>query len=128
VEKTKFIKLGPKLKKYKKQKIKHCCKDMDFFLDERRVAIYYNPIYREYFIKLWSYPDGKHSIYHCPWCGCKFPKSLINEYFNTLEKEYNISYLRDINRYIEHIGFCDEIERELPEEFKSDKWWKKRNL
>ena len=118
------------MKKYKKNKSQHCCKSMDFFLDEEKVAIYYNPIYREYFIRLWSYPNAKHVIYFCPWCGKEFSTSLINKYFETLSKEYNIYHCDFSGEYYEWHEENPEEEKEtkLPEEFKSDEWWKKRNL
>lgn len=118
------------MKKNKKDKPKHCCKFMDFLLDENKVAIYYNPIYKEYFIRLWSYPNAKHVIYYCPWCGHEFTPSLINEYFDTLQKEYNINYCDCLDYYFEWHEEKPEEEKEieLPEEFKSDEWWKKRGL
>jgi len=101
---------------------------MRFFLEEKRVAIYYNPIYREYYIKLWSYPEGKHAVYYCPWCGYEFPQSLIKDYFDTLDKEYKIWYIDGKHVKASEDATKESIEVELPEEFESDKWWKKRGL
>jgi len=116
------------MKKNNGKKLKHCCDFMEFILKEKKVAIYYNPIFREYFIKLRSFPNGKHTIYNCPWCGYKFPKSLVNKYYETLKNEYNISYDPFHKKYCEILENYDELDRELPEEFKNDKWWKKRKL
>jgi len=103
---------------------------MDYFLKEDKVAIYYNPIYRDYFIRLWSYPDGRQAIYGCPWCGAKFPESLVDKYLEVLEKEYSIVYEDFSGKYLEYSedATVEDKEVKLPEEFKSDKWWKKRGL
>jgi len=55
-------------------------------------------------------------IFWCPWCGTKLPKELSDEWYEVLEKEYNIT---------------DPIHDErnkVPEEFRTDEWWKKRGL
>ena len=85
-------------------------------VQEREVPLDYNLVFREYFIDLRS-PEIK-LIYYCPWCSEKMPCSLRDEFFDILEKEYGV----DDNIF--------EISqnKQLPEEFKSDTWWKKRNL
>jgi hypothetical protein len=54
---------------------------------------------------------------YCPFCGAKLHVDLFanDEYYDALE---------------EAVGkeFCDIKEEEIPEEFKSDEWWKKRGL
>ena len=55
-------------------------------------------------------------IAFCPWCGSKLPKDLIDEYYEILEKEFNITV-------VDHTHFSN-----VPEEFKTDEWWKKRGL
>jgi hypothetical protein len=52
---------------------------------------------------------------YCPYCGAEMPKIFDDEYYDALE---------------EAVGkeFCDIKEEEIPEEFKSDEWWKKRGL
>ena len=114
----------------RKNKGEQCCSLMKQFLEEQKAAIYYNPILREYYIRLWSYPKGRQAIYACPWCGKEFPKSLISKYFDTLKKEYKTIYIDCLNKYIEYCedATIEDKEIKLPEEFKSDKWWKKRGL
>ena len=94
-----------------------CCKDMKIFLDDPRNTIEYKEVFREYFISFVDRPWIIIFIY-CPWCGKKLPNSLREEFFNTLEKEYNIE--TDIGEYKERT--------DIPKEFKSDEWWKKRKL
>ncbi len=48
-------------------------------------------------------------IPHCPFCGAKLPESRGNEWHDRLYA----------------LGFDDPGEQDIPEEFKSDKWWRK---
>lgn len=89
---------------------------MEDFLNDARIPVQYYPISREYGIPL----KGSSAIQllsYCPWCGKKLPKSLRDEYFDILEKEYGL----------DNYDIDDHPER-IPEEFKSDEWWKKRSL
>jgi len=101
-----------------------CCKEMyEILLGENdgRCELHfgYIPQFREYFIDVRAeYGGAIQLIKHCPWCGSRLPKRLREEFFNTLEKEYNIET---------DIGECKERE-DIPQEFKSDEWWKKRKL
>jgi hypothetical protein len=91
---------------------------MKLFLDDPRDPIEYDPQYREYYIRLDNQPNII-SFEFCPWCGGKLPKILRREWFETLEKEYNIE-----TSIVEW-----EQRTDIPPEFiKSDEWWKKRNL
>jgi hypothetical protein len=91
-------------------KNKHCCKEMDFFLEEKRVRISYIDYKRLYAIKLTS--GGLQTMNYCPWCGHKLPEPLDEEWFNLLEE----------------MGFDNPRQQEIPKEFKTDEWWKKRGL
>ncbi|HLJ31461.1 MAG TPA: hypothetical protein VKU36_03405 [Candidatus Babeliales bacterium] len=100
-------------------KEKHCCSCMSEFLADERVNIGYYPKFREYFIPL-TY-KGKiiaiQCIDYCPWCGKKLPDALSDVYYDILKEKYNI----DNDMRAEEEGL-------LPEEFKTDEWWKKRGL
>ena len=89
----------------------HCCKKMKQFLDEKKVAIEYSPIGREYYIDLKG-SAAKQCFFYCPWCGKRLPTSLRNEYFDTLKKEHGID-----DRYDK------EQAKRMPKAFKSDAWW-----
>ena len=96
---------------------KFCCQDMEIFINDERDPIKYNPVFREYYIDI----IASHNIItfsYCPWCGVKLPKILRNDFFNILEKEakivINIFEVKDNPK--------------IPEEFKTDEWWKKRGL
>jgi len=89
---------------------------MDKFLEDSRVGVYYNPTIRRYAIFVVS-SGSYQGINNCPWCGFKFPYSLVDKYSEVLKEEYNINDPYD-----------REQEKLIPEEFNSDEWWKKRNL
>ena len=91
---------------------------MKICLQDKRVQISYSPVVREYYIKLRG-SLAVQGISYCPWCGIQLPKKLRTEYFDTLEKEYDIKdYEIDIKRR----------SKKFPKEFKSDLWWKERGL
>ena len=50
------------------------------------------------------------SISYCPWCGTKLPDSKRDLWFATLEE----------------MGFDDPCEQDIPKEFETDEWLKKR--
>ena len=71
--------------------------------------------YCEY-TRIYWLPDDN-IISFCPGCGKELPKSLQNEWYATLYKEYGIEG--------EHASIWNPM---VPEEFKSDAWWKNRGL
>lgn len=56
-------------------------------------------------------------INFCPGCGKGMPKSLESEWKETLMKDYGIEE--------DHCSIWNPM---VPEEFKSDAWWKNRGL
>ena len=114
------------MEKFFKKNTEYCCELMQEYLDERKVGIYYDPIIRGYFICLRGLKNSKHVIYNCPWCGFKLPKTLFKKYLEILENDFNIIQCPYTGKYYE-IG-KEGIEKSLPEEFKSDEWWKNRGF
>ncbi len=98
------------------QDCKHCCEKMKFHLDEQDIYLDYNPVFREYFIDLRRSLHAIQCIWFCPWCGKSLPSDIRREWFDIMEKEYG---LEDPRGEQEHL---------VPEEFKSDEWWKKLDL
>jgi len=88
--------------------MEHCCKELNFFLEEDKVSINYYPKYREYSINLKS-SNGYQVIIFCPWCGTKFPEPLDDEWFDILENQMQID---------------TDIKENIPKEFLTDEWWK----
>jgi hypothetical protein len=75
----------------------------------------YDPVLREYFIDVRvEYGGTCQLIKHCPWCGEKFPRELLDEFVEELKKELNIKT---------DIGLGELKQRkDIPPEFKSDEW------
>jgi hypothetical protein len=53
---------------------------------------------------------------YCPWCGKKLPKELGEEWCRIIKERFGFEEI-----------FVEEWET-LPQEFKTDEWWKKRGL
>jgi hypothetical protein len=51
-------------------------------------------------------------ISYCPFCGSKLPDSKRDMWFDTLEE----------------LGFDSPLFQDIPKEFQTDEWWKKRKL
>jgi len=98
-----------------------CCEEMYKILlgendGECELHFGYDPKIREYYIDVKAeYGGAVQLIKYCPWCGEKLPKSLREEHFDILEREFGIDY-GDL-----------KTRSKIPNEFKSDEWWKKRN-
>jgi hypothetical protein len=89
---------------------------MEQFLEDPKVPLRYFPIMREYALLL-RYSTDIQLVCNCPWCGKGLPTSLRDEYFDILEKEYNVYPALDFQN-----------DPYVPVDFKSDVWWKKRGL
>ncbi|MDR0693335.1 MAG: hypothetical protein LBF49_02060 [Puniceicoccales bacterium] len=59
-------------------------------------------------------------IAYCPFCGAKLPKELIDEKYDIICDELGLDYVPSSSGYLP--------KKELPEEFKTDEWWRKRGL
>ena len=93
-------------------KTEHCCSDMEMMINEERSVVYV-PKFREYGFPILDGGSSFLIMKYCPWCGRTLPTSLRSEYFRIL-KESGIEYP------------CRESE--LPEEMRSDKWWRERGI
>lgn len=115
------------------EETKDCCDLMHNFIKKELgyrtdVEIGYSAILREYSIG----SNRRQSISHCPWCGTKLPANLRKDYRHILREEYGI----EVDLYVKLANNCDnpKTDQELretlnvPDEFKSDEWWKKRCL
>ncbi len=91
----------------------YCCKELEQHLREKEVGIVYDRTSRWYGIKILDGGSSSQTIHYCPWCGTKLPKDLSDELGKIVFEELELD------------GFDDP---RLPEEFKSDEWWKKRGF
>ena len=109
-------------------KLKHCCAHMDRYTttrDEVDFIIVYKPDMRSYSFLLYDhgkYIGVRQRLWYCPWCGTKLPEDLGDEWDEALKTEYNLT----INDFVDKKGRWDESK--IPEEFRTDEWWKKRGL
>jgi hypothetical protein len=95
---------------------KYCCKKMYYHLKRFSYALYYIPQIRNY--STINEDEERYKIDYCPWCGIKLPTILLKLFYKILKKEYHIEDPREAQRNNPN----------FPQEFKSDLWWKKRNL
>jgi len=70
----------------------------------------YNEQFDEYGIPVRDGGPSMVTIDYCPWCGVKLPGSKRDLWFEELEA----------------MGFDDPWEQDIPEEFKSDRWWRSK--
>lgn len=101
----------------------YCCDDMKCFAANKwgrdedpfknpDILIYYSSKFDEYGIIIHDGGASLIEIQYCPWCGRRFRESKRDEWFEELEK----------------LGFGDFDEEEIPEEYRSDQWWRNKNL
>ena len=88
-----------------------CCEDMHDSINQLKI-VEYDRIDRSYSLPV-SERRSK-ELFFCPWCGSKLPKVLNEEYLEALEK---------INIVFPNHDFSN-----VPPEFRTDEWWKKRGL
>jgi hypothetical protein len=114
---------------YKYDAFQHCCSPMNECLDpecniDELSLIEYSPDIRQYAFVI-RYKDKDYTLVqqllHCPWCGAKLPEKLSHKMEEVLEAEYGITA-----KDWDSPKWNDDTD--LPEEFKTDEWWKKRRL
>jgi hypothetical protein len=102
---------------------KVCCNNITLLINDPKSPLEYDPAKRLY--SLVSVPRAfrkqnelcvAYEIAYCPCCGTKLPQELSNEWFAIIEKEFGIP------------SALDEGIDNLPEEFKTDEWWRNRRL
>lgn len=95
-----------------------CCERIEQAILSEDSPIEYVPVFREHKIRCVFNVIVCERIDFCPWCSYVFPKGLRNEFMRIVKRDY---YITD--------GILDIFEnKDLPEEFKSDEWWKNRGL
>ena len=86
----------------------------------RGQVITYDPTIRGYSVCVIKQKNAISPISYCPYCGKKLPSELEDTWVEVIRTEFGRDY------------FCESdgewFENNLPEEFKTDEWWKKRGL
>lgn len=101
------------------RKIEHCCAEMNTNLKNDHLPLMYSSVFRDYGILVLTNNDKTtvQAINYCPWCQKALPKSCFSLWFQTLKTEYGLDDPRSENQR------CF-----IPNEFKTNEWWKKRGL
>ena len=100
----------------------HCCQAMEQYIDPKckdhpnprdcpDALVTYDPRFDGYYLLPRFGESWVALISYCPWCG-DAKRELRDEYFDRLEA----------------LGFDEPLSQEIPEEFRSDKWWKDARL
>ena len=95
-----------------------CCDSLETSVERKEIV--YIPIRGSFWFYFKHDYEDSYGLYHlgyCPWCGQKLPDDRLkgDVYYDLLERIVGKEY-------------CDIMEDEIPEEFKTDEWWKKRGL
>lgn len=91
----------------------HCCAEMARHLSDGEIALVYVPEFREYGVEYREgFGGGIQQIRFCPWCGVRLPKNLRDEWFAVLDDELRM----------------EPDDPLIPEEMRSDAWWRSRGL
>jgi len=106
--------------------MKYCCKTMEEKLvkldnsEKKNHSVVYDDQWRIYTIIFQNNYKKEEKylteISYCPWCGTKLPSDLSDKWWDVLEEEYGITDPRN-----------DEYDQ-VPAEFRTDEWWRKRGL
>ena len=94
----------------------YCCEIMSNQINDPRTPFAYNQVLRWHYV-ICEKRSTDQLLFYCPWCGKELPKSLNEEYYAILYDELQLEPEFNV---LETPG--------LPEEFKTDEWWKKRGL
>ena len=91
-----------------RENLKFCCTDMEMHICETAI-VFYNEVFDEYGIPLLEDNVSAILLDYCPWCGKKLPES---------KRECWVIRLEEMG--FEEPFFCEDI----PEEYKTERWWK----
>jgi hypothetical protein len=101
----------------------HCCETMRSVVEHQcaqhaapddcpDVVVIYSPTFDEYGIPIRDGGSSVHGIQFCRWCGTRLPTSKRDLWFDTLAK----------------LGFDGPLSQDIPVEYRSDAWWRRRLL
>jgi hypothetical protein len=102
-----------------------CCRGIKAMVNSPDCPLQYKDYIRKYILTVPKYLQSKKKniiypsfvINNCPRCGTKLPESLFEQWYDIMEKEFGLTGL--IGQDQAHL---------IPEEYKTDKWWKNRGL
>lgn len=105
------------------KKTQHCCQEMLRSIDDTYCPVVYKANIRDYqlslpmiYLKKNDWPIN-FRIDFCIFCGSQMPKNLTEQWWNLVYKKMG-----------EEISLADEEKlKKIPEDLRTDAWWKKRN-
>jgi hypothetical protein len=65
----------------------HCCAELKKAIEDPDIPVQFISKFREYGVNVLDGGSSYLQISNCPWCGTSFPKSLRNEWFDSLESK-----------------------------------------
>ena len=96
----------------------YCCGTfLKYYVNDHRVPISYSPAYRKYYFMVEKELHAIEGLIRCLQCNKKWPKDLGSTWRKTINKELKFDPYEAKNNTVE-----------LPAEFTTDEWWKKRGL
>lgn len=96
-----------------------CCKKLYEVINDKYGSLQYSSALREYWVRLIDDYDELGIISNntaiqllsfCPFCGTRLPESLRDQWVNELET----------------LGFDEPFDQDIPNDYTSDSWWKRR--
>ncbi|AOT68318.1 DUF6980 family protein [Geosporobacter ferrireducens] len=85
----------------------NCCEHNEKFQCSDSL-IYYDLIFDEYGLIVHDGGNSYILIKFCPWCGAELPESKRDKWFEELEQ----------------LGYDSPYDKEIPQKYKSDKWYR----
>jgi hypothetical protein len=93
------------------KELPHACEQMLDALNDPRIPVVYDEIFREYGITDCEESSIMQVISYCPWCGTPLPSSLRDAWFDRLDK----------------LGLDPGDER-IPKDMATSAWWRTSDL
>jgi hypothetical protein len=91
--------------------LKYCCEQLVKQLENQELGLVYISKFREFGIRYFDGGSSFQEIQFCPWCGCKLPPSLRDDWFDKIEM----------------LGF-DLGDEGIPAQMNTDEWWRNENI
>ena len=94
----------------------HCCQHMVDLIEEERLGLFYVERIRRYSVLLKG-QLGLFKLSYCFCCGAKLPDDLAVEFDFILKNDYHMQE-----------PYKAVYSKQVPPEFMTDEWWKKRGV
>ncbi len=103
----------------------YCCQKLNELINDEKTPFEYSQKFRQYNVVDTPRAYLKkneicmaYAMQYCPFCSTEFPRSLREEWFHIINDEYRLEFSI----------FDKKSFKKIPEEFRTEEWWKKRGL